>query len=235
MVQARVATNSPLYSQDNWTAAIVQHDRTWDDQECEIYDVIKTRDSARFSEVYHYYKITRNLNADTTVRSRLLDKVYAVRLTGADNRARLHGFAENVERIACEIGKLQPKNGRPFSAVSKLLVHLHPIDGFIYDANARQTVKRIRGRPTKIDGLEAYRAFVQDYSNLFCELKVYLTKQLSAQKSTLYPTHIVDKFLWLQGTEKADRDVRRLLRKKPSKRHAELASEITRWLKERQV
>jgi len=184
--------------------------------------------------VYYYYRIARTLNADTKVRFKLIDEVYAVRLKGADTTERLHSFAENVERIACKIGKLQPKNGGPFSAVSKLLVHLHPIDGFIYDANARQTVKRILSTSTKIDGLETYRAFVRDYSTLFCELKGHLEKQLNAQQGTLYPTHIIDKFLWLQGTEKADKDVRRLLRKKPSERHVELASEITRWLKERQ-
>ncbi len=209
----------------------MEHEHTWAEDECEIHEAIQANNRAAFKDIYDYYKVTRTLNANPTIRSQLLDEVYAVRLKGTNGKERLKSFAKNVERIACTIGELQPNNGRPISAVSKLLVHLHPTDGFIYDTNARKTVNRILGTPTKIDGLEKFQAFAQDYLNLFCQLKAHLETHLNGQKGTLFPTLIVDKFLWLQGTKNPSTKVRRLIRN-ASRSHTKQASEITRWLNE---
>jgi hypothetical protein len=221
--------NSALISKEIWTAAIVQHERIWDADEREIYDGVQARSTDAILRACKFYRVVRTLSRDGAVRQRLQEQIYGARITGVDSRMRLQSFAQHVEKIACDIGRLPPQNGRrPISAVSKLLVQLHPIDGFIYDKNARMTMKQIVGTQAKNDALEAYWAFVQSYSELFCELKTRIAEVLKDQKLTLHPTRIIDKFLWLQGTTDAKKRVNELV--KDSKRaHRKVASEIVLW------
>ena len=213
--------NSALISKEIWTAAIVQHERVWDAEhawtsprkptEREIYDSVQAHSMGAIIRACTFYGVVRRISRDGAVRQRLQEQIYGARITGVDGRMRLQSFAQHVEKIACDIGRLQPQIGRPISAVSKLLVQLHPIDGFLYDENARKTMAQIVGTPTKNDALEAYWALVQSYSELFCELKSRIAEVLKDQKLTLYPTRIIDKFLWLQGTKDAKKRVNGLV------------------------
>ena len=221
--------NSALKSKEIWTAAIVQHERIWDDDERDIYDAVRARSTDAIRRACSFYRVSRTLSSDEAVQLELQEHIYGARITGDDRRRRLQSFAKHVEIIACDIGRLPPQNGRrPISAVSKLLVQLHPIDGFIYDRNARMTMNEIVGTPAKSDALEAYWTFVRSYSELFCELKLRIAEVLKEQKLTLQPTRIIDKFLWLQGTEDANKRVNELFN--DSKRvHKKVASEIVSW------
>ena len=171
--------NSALKSKEIWTAAIVQHERIWDDDERDIYDAVRARSTDAIRRACSFYRVSRTLSSDEAVQLELQEHIYGARITGDDRRRRLQSFAKHVEIIACDIGRLPPQNGRrPISAVSKLLVQLHPIDGFIYDRNARMTMNEIVGTPAKSDALEAYWTFVRSYSELFCELKLRIAEVL---------------------------------------------------------
>src|SRR5437899_2256606 len=63
--------NSPLISKEIWTAAIVQHERTWDDDECEIYDAVRARSTDAIRRACFYYRVSRTLSSDDAVQLQL--------------------------------------------------------------------------------------------------------------------------------------------------------------------
>lgn len=153
------------------------------------------------------------------------------RIKGRDSQRRLSSFANHVRQIACDMGTRQP-NGRPLSAISKLLMQLHPHDGFIYDKFARETLRKILDTPVKADGVEKFITFAETYPGLFCGIRDRLDKRFRKQQSDLQPARIVDKFLWLQSSKKPRKTIKSLLRQATS-RDKKIASEIATYFRRR--
>jgi hypothetical protein len=223
-----ISKDSPLLSEKIWTAAIVQHERTWISDERKIFEDMRFKEPDAVWNAAHYFRVMRTISRDETFRARLRRLIYAARVKGANRRARLDSFAKIVEKIACDVGLHQPKHGRPISAVSKMLVQLHPNDGFIYDKNARLTINKISKNTAINDALKAYWLFVQAYSDLFCALRARVGELLEEQGIKLQPTRIIDKFLWLQGEKKPNVKIKWLI-KRAKKKHKKVASEIVKW------
>jgi len=223
-----LARKSPLLSQKLWIAAVVQHQKIWDDWEGEFYKAMQRTNTKIMRAGCHRYSVDRTISSDEKVWSKLRACIRNAHIKGKRHRERLESFANQVEKIACAIGKLQ-RNGRPISAVSKLLIQLHPDDGFIYDKNAQRVVQKICGKPTKADAILKYRDFVQDYSDIFCALREKLVAILDNQGSELQAARIIDKFLWLQGTRDAKQRVRTLV-KNASGKQVNIASRVVSFL-----